>query len=281
MGAGFTFAVVGRDEEATVATALGYALEAAEPGDRVWFVDSASSDRSAAIAASLDVEVVAAPEGKGRAMQAAFDHQRADRPDDHLVFLDADYEWSERNIPAAVRDAVVRTDADLVVGTYGEADRRRVVTPAVYLPLVTALAPEALDGIDIALSGFRAVRPSVLRSPLPPGYGAETHLNLEAAFGGDRVLSCDVGGFRGSLRGYRNIPAILDDVADAILDSAIRHGRLSADARPLWKDWLEPVRALVAAQPGPGADDTAFLDELTAVATRPLPSATAVLATEG
>ncbi|MCU1369961.1 MAG: glucosyl-3-phosphoglycerate synthase [Ilumatobacteraceae bacterium] len=277
MGAGFTFAVVGRDEEATLAVALRCALGAAEPGDRVWFVDSASSDASAAIAAAHGVEVVAAPEGKGRAMQAAFDRQRADRPGDHLVFLDADYEWSERNIPAAVRAEVVRTGADLVVGTYGEADRRRVVTPAAYLPLVTALAPEALEGIDIPLSGFRAVRPSVLRSPLPPGYGAEAHLNLEAGLGGDRVVSCDVGGFRGSLKGYRNIPAILDDVADAILDSAVRHGRLDASVRPAWKAWLEPVRALVADQPGPGADDTAFLAELAAVAARPLPPVTAAL----
>lgn len=281
MGAGFTFAVVGRNEEATLATALGYALDAAGPDDRVWFVDSASGDGSAAVAEAHGVEVIRAPVGKGRAMQAAFDRQRADRPDDHLVFLDADYEWSERNIPAEVRDAARRSGADLVVGTYGEADRRRVVTPAVYQPFVSALAPEALEHIDIALSGFRAVRPSVLRSPLPPGYGAETHLNLEAAFGGDRVISCPVGGFRGSLKGYRNIPAILDDVADAILDSAVRHGRLAAQARPAWERWLEPVRALVAAQPGPGVDDERFLVDLAAVAARPLPPATAAVATGG
>ncbi|WP_426574526.1 glycosyltransferase family 2 protein [Aquihabitans sp. McL0605] len=267
----FTFAVVGRDEEATLPTALGVAMEAAEPGDRVWFVDSGSTDASAAIAARLGVEVVAAPEGKGRAMQAAFDRCH----EGHLVFLDADYEWSEVNIAAALRAEAVRTGADMVVGTYDEAGRRRVVMPGVYHPLVGALAPEALEHIDIALSGFRAVRPSVLRSPLPPGYGAETHLNLEATFGGDHVVSCPVGGFRGSLREYRNIPAILDDVAAAILDAAVRHGRLDAAARPVWDAWIDPVRALVTDQPAPGADDAAFVAHLGALAGRPLPDALA------
>ncbi len=267
MGADFTFAVVGRNEEATLPVALGFALEAAEAGDRVWFVDSGSTDRSAQIAAALGAEVVAAPRGKGRAMQIAFDRCR----DGHLVFLDADYEWSDRNIPAELRAQAVQTDADMVVGTYEEAGRRRVVMPGVYHPLVGALVPEALDHIDIALSGFRAVRPHVLRNPLPPGYGAETHLNLEATFGGDRVTSCPVGGFRGSLRGYTNIPAILDDVAAAILDGAIRHGRLSAEARPAWDAWVDGVRDLVADQPSPGADESSFTARLDALAARPLP----------
>ena len=268
MGAGFTFAVVGRNEEATLPTALGHALDAAHAGDRVWFVDSGSTDGSARVAAALGAEVVTAPVGKGRAMQAAFD--RCD--EGHLVFLDADYEWSERNIPAVLRAEAVRTDADMVVGTYEEAGRRRVVMPGVYHPLVGVLAPEACEHIDIALSGFRAVRPHVLRSPLPPGYGAETHLNLEATFGGDRVLSCPVGGFRGSLRGYANIPAILDDVAAAILDGAIRHGRLDPSARPDWEAWVDEVRLLVADQPPPGADDASFVARLAAIAARPLPS---------
>lgn len=265
----FTFAVVGRNEAATLPVALGHALAAAQDGDRVWFVDSGSTDDSARIARGLGAEVVAATEGKGRAMQTAFDRCAGD--DGHLVFLDADYEWSERNIPAEVRAAAVRTDADLVVGTYEEAGRRRVVMPGVYHPFVGALVPEALEHIDIALSGFRAVRPHVLRSPLPPGYGAETHLNLEATFGGDRVVSTPVGGFRGSLRGYTNIPAILDDVTEAILDGAVRHGRLAAAARPAWDAWADGIRKLVADQPPPGEDDAAFSERLAALAARPLP----------
>ena len=261
MAGEFTFAVVGRNEAATLPTALGCALAAAQPGDRVWFVDSGSTDDSAAVARSLGAEVITAPAGKGRAMQAAFDRCRHD----------ADYQWSERNIPAEVRAAAVRTDADMVVGTYDEAGRRRVVMPGVYHPIVGALMPEALPHIDIALSGFRAVRPHVLRSPLPPGYGAETHLNLEATFGGDRVVSCPVGGFRGSLRGYTNIPAILDDVAEAVLDGAVRHGRLAAAQRPAWDAWIDGVRALVADQPALGEDEAAFTALLADLAARPLP----------
>ena len=63
-----TFAVIGHNEAPTVANAIGQAAEAAESGDRVWFVDSASTDDSAAIATSLGAEVIAAPLGKGQAM---------------------------------------------------------------------------------------------------------------------------------------------------------------------------------------------------------------------
>ena len=273
MGERFTFVVVGRDEEATLPVALGRALDAARPGDRVWFVDSGSTDGSAALADGLGVEVVPAPVGKGRAMQVAFDRARsAGGAEGYLCFLDADYAWSERNIPAEVRDAAERTGADMVVGTYTE-ERRRVVMPGVYHPIVGALAPEALEHIDIALSGFRAVRPSVLRTPLPPGYGAETHLNLEATFGGAVVCSTPVGGFRGSLRGYTNISAILDDVAAAILDQAERYGRLDPVDRPRWERWIDEVRLVVADQPALGADDRAFLERLADVAARPLPAA--------
>ncbi len=45
----FTFAVVGRNEAERLAGMVGLALEAAQPGDRVWFVDSASEDESIAV----------------------------------------------------------------------------------------------------------------------------------------------------------------------------------------------------------------------------------------
>lgn len=268
MGGRFSFAVVGRNEADTVAVALGHALEAAADGDRVWFVDSASSDDSAAIAARLGAEVVRAPAGKGRAMQVAIERCT----EGHLVFLDADYEWSDQNIPALLRAAVVATDADMVVGAYSEPLRRRVVTPHVYLPLVGALAPEALGPIDVPLSGFRALRASVARLPLPDGYGVETHLNLEAVLGGATVTSTPVGEFRGNLKGYRNIVAILDGVAAAVLDVAEGHGRIDADERPAWEAWVAAVRAVVADQPPPGADDTDFLDRLAVASARPLPA---------
>ena len=67
----FTFAVVGHNEAPLLATAVRQAMEAVEPGDGVWFVDSESSDDSAAVARSLGAEVVPAPLGKGRAMAAA------------------------------------------------------------------------------------------------------------------------------------------------------------------------------------------------------------------
>src|SRR5262245_16389662 len=62
----FTFAVVGHNEAATLPTALEQALDAAEPDDHVWFVDSASDDGSADVARARGAAVVVAPLGKGR-----------------------------------------------------------------------------------------------------------------------------------------------------------------------------------------------------------------------
>jgi hypothetical protein len=55
----FTLAVVGRNEAGTLARVIEQAQRAAAPGDRVWFVDSASSDDSAEIARRMGAEVIA------------------------------------------------------------------------------------------------------------------------------------------------------------------------------------------------------------------------------
>ena len=112
MPGGFTFAVIGHNEADRLHVALGQALEAARPGDSVWFVDSASTDGSAARAAELGAEIVDAPLGKGRAMMIAI--ERCCTP--YVCFVDGDLESSDCNVPAALRDGVVASEADLVVG---------------------------------------------------------------------------------------------------------------------------------------------------------------------
>jgi glucosyl-3-phosphoglycerate synthase len=262
-----TFAVVGRDEEATLARALEQALAAARPGDSVWFVDSASSDGSAALARSLGVEVVAAPAGKGRAVAVALGWLGTE----WLCLLDADLQWSERNLAAALRDAALGGDADMVVGELS-FPRRSSVGPALYRPLVGALFGEVLP-LRKPLSGYRVLRAGLAVGDLPAGYGVEAHLNVAVALSGARTAAVELGGYRGPLRGYRNIPVAAADVAAALLDLAVAHGRIRPGARPAWEAWVEEVLAVIRDQPGEGADDAAYLRHLERAGARPLPAA--------
>jgi glucosyl-3-phosphoglycerate synthase len=268
-GGPFTFAVVGRDEAKTLAGVLEQAQHAALPGDRVWFVDSASRDDSATIARRLGVEVVGAPAGKGRAIAAALD--RCEQG--YICFIDADLFGWTTNIPATLRAAVLASGAEMVVGGY-ESDRRRSITPAIYWPLVDALFPDhGGPRYPRPLSGLRAIDVTVPVGPLPPGYGVETHLNLALAAAGRTVCLADLGVVRGPLRGYANVNEVATAVTAAILDFAVTHGRLDADLRPRWEGWVREVLDVIAGQPPPGAPDEDYLARLEAVGGRPLPPA--------
>jgi glucosyl-3-phosphoglycerate synthase len=263
-----TYAVIGHNEAATLEPALSQPLRAARPGDRVWFVDSASTDGSAAVADRLGVEVIEAPLGKGRAVAVA-----AERcPTRWLCTLDADLLESEINLAAGLSDAVGRGGAEMVVGDLSYS-RRSSVTLALHGPLVGALFPEAVQpDLRHPLTGYRAWDVALEVGPLPPEYGVETHLNVAVPVAGGRVRVVDLGHYRGPLRGYANVPQVARDVASAVLDLAERHGRLAAGARPVWEAWVGEVLAVIDAQPPVEADATDYLERLRRVAARPLPS---------
>jgi glucosyl-3-phosphoglycerate synthase len=268
MGPRFTFAVVGRNEAERLAGMVGQAQQAAQPGDRVWFVDSASEDDSIAVARGLNVdEVIEGPEGKGRAMEAALDRCESG----YICFLDGDlFEWTV-NVPAALRAAAVRSGAAMVVGVFG-SDRRRVITPYVYWPLVDALFPDYGRRCDpVPLSGVRVLDAALVRTPLPPGYGAETYLNLTFGADGHPIATEDVGSLRGPLRAYANVPEVCDAVTTAILDFAVARGRLDPDARPAWDRWIGEVIDVIAVPPPPGAPGDEHLAAVAAAAARPFP----------
>jgi hypothetical protein len=240
MGDRFTFAVVGHNEANSLHVAIGQALEAAAPGDRVWFVNSASTDDSAARAAALGAEVVDAPLGKGAAMAVAIKRCR----DGRLCFLDADIESSECNIPATLRRAVVDSGADMVVGSFTHPARVLLITPALYTPLTRALFPEIREAeVAVPLSGLRVVRSDLDLGALPPGFGVEAHLNLQVNLTGGVIENCPLGAFEDPLRDYMNLACAAADVAAAILDLAVAHGRLSVAARVSWQVWADNVVA--------------------------------------
>jgi glucosyl-3-phosphoglycerate synthase len=264
-----TYAVMGRDEGRTLEIALGQALEAAEDGDRVWFVDSASSDGSADIARRLGVEVLPAPAGKGRAVAVAVEHCGGGP----LCLLDADIDESSCNIAAALADAWRATGADMVIGTFFWPDRPLNITRSIHGPLVRALFPEYVDLLaPQPLSGFRVLDTSFPLGRLPAGYGLECHLNVHVAATGGRIAWVDLGTYRGPLR-FRATMA--PEIGEAILDVAEAQGRITPSQRAEWDAWLQPVlQVLAAPQPADDAAREDYRRRLLAACDRPFPVAT-------
>src|SRR5947208_2204500 len=161
-----TFAVVGHNEGEYLPRSIGQAAEAARDGDRLLFVDGASTDGSAELARSLGAEVVEAPLGKGRAVAAAL----ARCETDYLCLVDGDIEHSERNIPQALRDELLDEPAHMILGDFDWRGRRMNHSiNGVYRPLVGALFPEALERFGrIPYSGFRILRADLPFGALPP-----------------------------------------------------------------------------------------------------------------
>jgi glucosyl-3-phosphoglycerate synthase len=266
--ADFTFAVVGRNEAATLHLALGQALEAAEEDDRVWYVDSDSRDDSAERAAAMGAEVIAAPVGKGRAMARAIELCGSG----YICFGDADLTWSENNICGVLKQAALDSGADMVIGHGQHPVRVRSVNPGIWLPLAGHFFPSLLDAFSpFPVSGYRALKAEQVHGPLPPGYGIETHLNLLFAFDGGSIVAQDFGAYEGPLRGYRNIPLMSLEVANATLDFAEREGLLDRGMRPEWDEWVEAVLEVIRTKPGDGGPPEGYADRLAAVAARPLP----------
>lgn len=263
-----TFAVIGHNEAALLATSVRQALEAAEPGEPVWFVDSASTDGSAELAASLGVGVVRAPLGKGRAIAVAIERCETS----HICLLDGDVEHSDENIPLTLRRALDEDPADMIVADFEWPARPFLnALPGVYRPFVGALFPEALESFGrVPFSGFRLLRTDLPLGSLPPGFAVETYLNLLCALNGLRTRVVDVGAYAGPIRPKRELG---QEVGELILAMAEAHGRLDPSLRPLWETWLGGVMEVLRDRPEPGAPETRYRERLAAAAARPLPPA--------
>jgi glycosyltransferase involved in cell wall biosynthesis len=269
-----TFAVIGHNEEELLATAIAQAVEAARSGDRVWFVDSASTDGSAALARSLGVEVLAAPLGKGRAMSEVLRRCATGR----VCFVDADIETSSVNIPLTLRDAIEASDADMVVGDF-DWPRKRFsgAKVGIYRPLVADLFPEALDiAPRMPFSGFRILDAALDIGVLPPRWGSETYLNVHLIATGRRVTTVDLGEYDGPMR--LKTAELGADAAEAILELAEREGRLDAAMRPRWEAWVARAMTVLSTQPDSHEPDGDYASRLAEVPTWPRPSARAPVA---
>jgi hypothetical protein len=268
-----TFAVIGHNEAQLVGAAVAQAIEAAKPGDRVWFVDSASTDGCGDIAGSLGAEVMAAPLGKGRAMATALEGCRHG----HICFVDADIERSTVNIPLTLREAIETAGADMVVGEFEWPQKRfHGARAGIYTPLVQDLFPDALRAVPRApFSGFRIVDAELDLGSLPPRWGAETYLNLHLVAAGRRVATVDLGVYEGPDR--LKTAALGRDVAGVILGLAERHGRLDPAMRPPWDEWVDRAMAVLDTQPAAGEPAGDYPERLAKVPGWPRPPARAAV----
>lgn len=261
-----TYAVIGHNEAATLATALAQAREAWRPGDHIVFVDSASSDNSAAIADESGVGRLAAPIGKGRAMEYAIRGCTTE----YICFVDADIYASSMNIATLLGACTTASGATMVVGEFTEDGSVLSNTWGVYDPIVAALFPEADRSYGSKpLTGFRCLRVKGVALPLPPGFGVEAHLNVTSALAGGPTKVCRLGKYEGRFR-YK--PEMGIQIADALFDVAVDRGRLDERGRGLWDSWLIPVVEHIATYHGDPSERASFVRQLGALARRPAPA---------
>jgi glucosyl-3-phosphoglycerate synthase len=262
----FTFVIPARNEEETIATIVGHARAAAQAGDRVLVVDSASSDATARRASAAGAEVLYGPRGKGAAMAVAIAHSTSP----WLCFLDADLVSADVNVPATLRLAAASGTADHIVGDYEYADVSTILssTFTIYEPLVAEFFPEVGALGANSLTGYRAIRRSFLGSVLPTHFGVESHLNITIAMAGGTAAVCQLGVIASRFR-YK--PDMCREIAGSLLDLAIAYDRLESRDRPSWNTWVDGGAAAIAGVT-PTAGRSAALAGLFAAVRRPMPS---------
>ncbi|GGL68757.1 hypothetical protein GCM10010129_10210 [Streptomyces fumigatiscleroticus] len=264
----FTFVIPAHNEEPTVATIVGQALDAARPGDRVLVVDSGSTDGTARRAREAGAEVLAGPLGKGAAMNAAL----ATVHTEWTCFLDADLERSQHNLAALLRDAAERSGADHVLGDF-EYDYPGTIlatTFTIYEPLTARFFPEVGAVGANALTGYRAVRTRCVRTPLPKDFGVEAYLNISVALAGGTADVCHLGEIGSRYRPHGG--SMATEIGTRILDLAQEHGRLDPERRPAWDGWLrDGVAAIAPTRADEGRSAT--LARLFSAVRRPMPAA--------
>lgn len=265
-----TFAVVGHDEALSLDRMAELILGAGTAGPRV-FVDSASADGSAEVALRCGLEVWPAPVGKGAAVREAL--TRCDT--EWILLLDADVTRSQRNIPDVLARAAVAGARSLgmVVGDFADLDPGSPLsnTWGIYEPLVAALFPEVAGRCGSKpLSGFRALRlDAVDIAAVPDDFALEAWMNIEVAMSPYEIEVVPIGWQEGRFK-YK--PRMGREIADGVLDQAVRRGRLTPQRRADWDQWAESVIGVVAGYHGEPEERPAFLERLGRARDRPLPS---------
>lgn len=261
----FTFVIPAHNEQDTIATIVGQARQAAQPGDRVLVIDSASTDATAERAAAAGADVLAGPIGKGAAIATAI----AAIDTEWTCLLDADLIASNGNVPATLRQAAVTSRADHVLGDYEYEDPGTILasTFTIYEPIVAEFFPEVGDLGANSLTGYRAVRHAYLDGLLPVDFGVEAYLNITIAVAGGTTSVQHLGVITSRFRRKSHMHL---EIGRSILDLAIARYRLHADDRPAWEAWINDASTAIHAVGDPSAR-SATLARLFKAVRRPMP----------
>jgi glycosyltransferase involved in cell wall biosynthesis len=180
--------VPARDEAATVGETVR-SLSRISSVERVVVVDDGSGDATTGEAAAAGAWVLrsARNRGKGRAVEAALDHVRADV----YLLVDADTGASATGA-ARLLDIVLRGEADLAIGRLPAADGGGfgLVKRATGRLIERGCGFVATE----PMSGQRAATRAVLEAcrPLSPRFGLEAAMTTDAVRLGFRVVEVDV-----------------------------------------------------------------------------------------
>ena len=137
---------------------------------------------------------------------------------------------------------------------------------------VAALFPEISGTLGRhPLTGFRAVRTDAVGPvrALPPTFGVEAHLNVVAAQASPAIPVVDLGWYLGRFT-YK--PAMGWEIADALLDLAVRLGRLAAEDLDAWWRWTLEATAVIATYHGHASEVGAFVAKLARLRARVTPA---------
>jgi glucosyl-3-phosphoglycerate synthase len=255
-----------RNEQDSIETVVRQACQAAQPGDRVLVVDSASTDATGQRAAAAGAEVLRGPRGKGAAMAAAI----ADIDTEWVCFLDADLLSADVNVPATLRQAAASGDADHVLGDYEYADPGTILasTFTIYEPLVAEFFPEVGELGANSLTGYRAIRCTYLDGLLPADFGVESYLNISIATAGGTATVRHLGVIASR---FKHKPAMCLEIGRSILDLAVAHNRLNLDNRPQWNTWVDEAAPAIHGV-GAAGGRSATLARLFKAVRRPMPA---------
>lgn len=241
------------NEMATVGDVTGQALEALrilEVKGEVIVAASGCTDNTAEVAAEAGARVIETPIGKGAAVAAAVRACQADV----ICLADADVcYFGDVPLPAILLSPIMSGLADATIADLPW----RPVYPHMWLhgffiPLAGRLIPELLPQAGTTpWSGQRAAVRALWPDDLPEDFSADLALLLHWHAQGARlrpVLADDW------TNPQRPKTGLLEQEFRILVDYAIRHGRLSSEARPALKMWFDDVYRLMAAYQ-PGVDD--------------------------
>ncbi len=208
------------NESARVASVVRLALRSPRVGE-VIVVDDGSIDGTPEQARAAGARVFTSTFlGKGSSMEEGMHEARHET----LLYLDGDLAGLGDDLVERLTSPVLRGEADLVKARFSRRAGRVTVLTA--RPLLGTYFPELLH-FEQPLGGLVAARKSLLEHlRFENDYGVDIGLLIDATALGARMLEVDIGRIEHESHDLDQLGEMATQVARAILDRAMAHGRM-------------------------------------------------------